>query len=66
MCRAGHKTTHSLTLFVQLPALKAAVELLFVVDNRALTICRIWQRDGVLAVSCAQEGLVRLAPYSKL
>jgi len=30
------------------------------VGNRALAVCRIWRRDGVLAVSCAQEGLVRL------
>jgi acyl-CoA thioesterase 8 len=31
------------------------------IGNRALSFGRIWLRDGVLAVSCAQEGIVRLS-----
>jgi acyl-CoA thioesterase len=33
------------------------------VGNRGLAFGRIWRRDGVLAVSCAQEGVIRFKAF---
>lgn len=30
--------------------------------SRGLVLGRLWRRDGVLAVTCAQEGVIRLKP----
>lgn len=30
--------------------------------SRGLVHGRLWRRDGVLAVTCAQEGVIRLKP----
>lgn len=30
--------------------------------SRGLVYGRLWRRDGVLAVTCAQEGVIRLKP----
>lgn len=30
--------------------------------SRGLVQGRLWRRDGVLAVSCAQEGVIRVTP----
>lgn len=32
--------------------------------SRGLVQGRLWRRDGVLAVSCAQEGVIRVKPWA--
>ena len=39
---------------------------LFAVGSRALTLGRFWRRDGVLAVSVAQEGVIRGKNIAKI
>lgn len=33
--------------------------------SRGLVLGRLWRRDGVLAVSCSQEGVLRVKPVTQ-
>ena len=41
---------------------KAVLSLIFAGGSRGLVHGRLWRRDGVLAMSCAQEGVIRVKP----